>query len=367
MRHGNAGEVKDHTCVAVVCQVRSPLTCLPAFLAHHQRLACKIFLIDHDPYIDLQGLASEEICVFRSRIADYALDISWNSIIDKVVRHASPDWIFVLDVDEFLPFSTEHELRSALYAWRHLDRVAFQWNNGIRIGESSSERISAKDKFLFGFVNSSVTKWAFNAKKSWPGYIRHGNHSEKHGLRLGRRIKRLRRGFSQVPLLHIPAVSLETLIEKNAEFPAHNFAVKLEEAQIELLQLSEGLRSTTNVNRADIASWLRRYRERNKDGNASPQRVSATMKPVIAIAPDTDLAWFLNKTIEVQLFDGLERVIEAYQEHVDRAQPRESSDSGIAFPQMVTRIRKRRFTSEVLLRKAVFVDAIRHEISWHGI
>ena len=115
----------------IVCQVRDSHSYLPEFIAYHHDLVDKIWLIDHKSHPPLSILETESIRVFRLSTNGQHQGESV-SVVSRYIKNLDPNgWLYILDIDEFLPFSSYKELDWFEGFNRNNSVVGFNWKNGI--------------------------------------------------------------------------------------------------------------------------------------------------------------------------------------------------------------------------------------------
>ena len=205
----------------IICQFNDSPIYLPAFLAYHLRIVDHVFLIDHNSSKDYRCLSCDKVTVFRSTISTYRLDININALLDVINSENKFDWIFVLDIDEFLPFQNKKQIHQFLFKYRHAECISFRWRNGILKDGRSDTKFESGSVIDFQLSKSKVKKLGYNtgAIRNWSGknfYVTHGNHSAiffAYGSRLlGKLLVKKKR--VEEPLFHIPFLTFDRLSSK---------------------------------------------------------------------------------------------------------------------------------------------------------
>jgi hypothetical protein len=211
----------------IVVQCRNSFDYLALFLAHHEKLADRIVVIDHNSDRDLRELRSAKVEVYRLDIAAYMQAHTLNFLLHCVleVRRESGGMLFILDVDEFLPFSSRSEMDVCLARHREDPVISFQWRNGYA---ADSDQLSDPSAIRFCRQRTSTLKLAYNLDRLGLFFPLGGNHK----VRLVRPFWRRRAPTVAVVdtglgLLHLPFVRLEGLRQKVRDNPAHEFAGKI--------------------------------------------------------------------------------------------------------------------------------------------
>ena len=212
------------TCVVV--QVKNSSVYVSAFLAYHLRCVDKVFLIDHNSDRDYRGIASDRVTVFRSCMGVFASDVNINTVLTKFSEIRNFDWIFVLDIDEFLPFSSPSETRAFTEQYAGASVVSLRWRNGVPVGPGET----LKDDTLLSFQRepSGTCKMAYNTRLFRKFLIMEGNHRPLN-LRwgIGGRVRRKARRFSDSAIFHIPFLSFRNLGDKIRNCPPKAFGEKI--------------------------------------------------------------------------------------------------------------------------------------------
>ena len=190
----------------LVCHVKNSVEYIPAFLAYHEKLFDEIHIIDQCSDIDLRDLnkMSDNIFCYRTSYSFFNAMIGTNAILEfKSIRQTS-DFVFVLDIDEFLPFANRASFEAFLDQYHHADAIRFQWVNGLNCSPIKGNCLQGDSDIRFFNKKSSVVKLAYNAKKTTWFLPYHGNHNAKFhytkfaGFKKKRVIKE-----SDLPLYHI--------------------------------------------------------------------------------------------------------------------------------------------------------------------
>ncbi len=116
---------------AIVCMVYDGYEYLAEFIAYYLNLCDHIFLIDHNSQHDLRDLNLDRVtCVRSNHEAQFQSECT-NLVIEHFDIKKKFDWVFVLDVDEFLPFQKRDDFQSFLHKHRNDCVVKFHWKNGV--------------------------------------------------------------------------------------------------------------------------------------------------------------------------------------------------------------------------------------------
>ena len=157
---------------AVVCMVYNGYEYLAEFLTYHLALCDDIFLIDHNSERDLRALQMDRVTIVRSNHEAQFQSECTNIVIEHFGIKQKYDWLFVLDIDEFLPFSSKNTFHDFLNQNKDHYVVQLHWRNGVPFyGEDMTpETLIACDSIRFfhkdgkqhkSFVNIAKTKGQF--------------------------------------------------------------------------------------------------------------------------------------------------------------------------------------------------------------
>lgn len=116
---------------AVVCMVYNGYEYLGEFLHYHLNLCDHLYIIDHNSQRDLRQFEMERVTFIRSNHEAQFQSECTNLVIEHYGIKDKFDWLFVLDIDEFLPFKTRAEFQDFLHAHRRDNVLKFHWNNGV--------------------------------------------------------------------------------------------------------------------------------------------------------------------------------------------------------------------------------------------
>ena len=205
----------------IICQFYNSPIYLPAFLAYHLRIVDHVFLIDHNSTKDYRCLSCDRVTVFRSTISTFRLDININALLNVINAENKFDWIFVLDIDEFLPFQNKKQIHQFLCKYRFTQCISFRWRNGILRDGHCDSKIESDSIIDFQLRNSKVKKLGYNtgAIRNWSGknlYVTDGNHRAiffAFGNRLLGKLL-VKKVEVDEPLFHIPFLTFDRLSSK---------------------------------------------------------------------------------------------------------------------------------------------------------
>src|SRR5690606_32093468 len=124
---------------AIVCMVHNGYEYLSEFLTYHFQLCDHIYLIDHNSHRDLRDLRLDGLTVVRSnQVAQFQSECT-NLVIEHFQIKKKYDWLFVLDIDEFLPFSNKKDFHDFLQKHKQGAVLQFYWRNGVPVYEGENE------------------------------------------------------------------------------------------------------------------------------------------------------------------------------------------------------------------------------------
>lgn len=153
----------------IVCMVQNSPQYLGVFIEHHAQLADHIYLIDHRSELDLSSLRYPAVTVIKSRqVAQFQSECT-NLVIQHFKLWEEYDWVFVLDVDEFLPFDQRSNIDKFLNENRTSCAIEFRWLNGVAIYPSNSEvgikTLGGCERLTFHKFTNPTVKVCANARK----------------------------------------------------------------------------------------------------------------------------------------------------------------------------------------------------------
>ncbi|WP_412506179.1 hypothetical protein, partial [Roseovarius sp. SYSU LYC5161] len=153
----------------------------------------KIHVIDHNSKYDLSVVKQDRVSVYRANMATYFQEEFTNVVLDKVLRDEALDWLFILDVDEFLPFFSWPEFSIFLDAHSSHKVIQFSWRNGVPLDHVTHEDgrgVSDSKSLIFYKDMASTKKCAVNIRLMGRNfYIPRSNH----------RVQRRRNFFGLMP------------------------------------------------------------------------------------------------------------------------------------------------------------------------
>ena len=154
------------------------------FLAHHGKISDSIFLIDHRSDKNLSELKFDNVTHIESnQVRQFQSEVT-NTVIRDYRIYENFDWIFVLDIDEFLPFNSKQEINEFLWKYKDSKTVAFNWMNGVGVyptieglASKNSKTLIDVTPHLISKVKNPTFKVCVNCKKTkYPFYFGTGAH-----------------------------------------------------------------------------------------------------------------------------------------------------------------------------------------------
>ncbi len=259
----------------VVAQVRNSAAHLPAFLAHHLRLCDRIILLDHNSTVDLRSLRQPRVDVYRIAAQSFAKDLFVAYFLKSLELSRDHDFLFLLDVDEFLPFSTRAETQAFMQANRQSAVLALHWRNGF----SSADRpLDGRETLVFTPWRSPTRKLVYNLKKLGDILPIEGNHNARYPLFDSLLVQiRPKRRDSGLGLFHIPFVGLTGLRDKLAAFPEAEFRTKLMKDML-ALGIPPERAASLDLTDEDLMAFIANYR--SDPGGIRPGITAADFEPV---------------------------------------------------------------------------------------
>ena len=172
----DTSSIKPH----LLLLVRNGIGLLPEFMSHHLRLFHHIHIIDHNSNYDLSVLSCDRVTVYRANIVTYFQEEFINVVLDKVLRDEVANWIFILDVDEFLPFFSRDVFTTFLSKQSRKKVIQFSWRNGIpldHLTQDDSRGVGDSRNLVFYKNLSSTKKCAINVGRMGRNvYVPRSNH-----------------------------------------------------------------------------------------------------------------------------------------------------------------------------------------------
>lgn len=242
----------------ILVQVKNSFAQLPAFLAHHKRLVDQIILLDHNSSVDLKDLECAGVQIFRISAQNFAQELFASYFIYKLKLHEEFDFLFLLDADEFLPFSSKEEIKKFMNDNKKESVLSMQWRNGF---SSTDEPLNGTETLYFTHWRTSTHKLIYNIKRVRYVIPIPGNHNAKYPF-LDSLLIQLRpiRKDSGLGLLHIPFVGLQGLRQKLSTYPADSFRDKLFRDMSAMGIRHDPTSTEFNLSDEELMSFVANYR-----------------------------------------------------------------------------------------------------------
>lgn len=209
---------------AVVCMVYNGQEYLAEFISYYLNLCDHIYLIDHNSQKDLRALDIEGVTVVRSNHEAQFQSECTNRVVEHFKIKEKYDWLFVLDIDEFLPFSDRSIFHVFLEQHKGESAIQFQWRNGVPFYDGDKEpppSLIDCNSIRFFHEHSPHCKTCVNIKKTKGRFVvPTGAHhisvdySGRIRLPIIHRKNRFIAPISKRPLMHIVAYNRDAFVEK---------------------------------------------------------------------------------------------------------------------------------------------------------
>jgi hypothetical protein len=211
--------------VTCICQFRDAEDYFPLFHAHHEKLFDKIIYLDHNSEKDYQQLNVKNAEVYRIDIDTYVLDLYKYAVLKHEKIHTVFDFLFVLDVDEFLPFATRHHFEGFLKGYQYYGVGTLLWKNAF---PKDFAPLSACPNIYKMRDYSRTKKIFYNLRKVKDFIPNHGNHNAKYPT-FGQTYFQIRpkRKKEGAELIHIPITTATQVKQKLNKFSTTDFLQKI--------------------------------------------------------------------------------------------------------------------------------------------
>ncbi len=215
--------------IAIVTMVKDSISFLPEFISHYEKLADAIFVVDHNSQYDLGKIHSSKIKVIRANLYTHFQEECTNLIIEHYNIKNNFDWLFVLDVDEFLPFYNRQEFEFFLKSHTTKKVISYAWKNGVSADNElklNCNGIIDSQELIFYEKKSKTVKCGINIKATKSNFfIPCSTHSIAyykkplwHRLLRGDAVKFYKLEKIEQPLFHIVSLGKEDFEEKIKNF-----------------------------------------------------------------------------------------------------------------------------------------------------
>ena len=170
--------------LVVVVMARNEAKRLDDSMRHLCALFDRIVVVDHLSTDNTAQIAERynqmnntEVLVLRGEDAGYYQSEYMTSIANALILQGNSEWIFFLDVDEFLPFQSATEFRQALTAMSDFSVINMHWLN-LALLEYDLETLQGAKAVTTQTVSEFV-KIALNATRLSAGKVEvlQGNHA----------------------------------------------------------------------------------------------------------------------------------------------------------------------------------------------
>lgn len=161
----------------------NPYQYFSEFIVHNKNLADHVYVIDHRSSKKLSMLNIEKVTFIESNQVCQFQSEATNTIIRDFKLYEKYDWIFVLDIDEFLPFNHKNDLCLFLKAYKDDKVLAFNWRNGVGVYPTVEDKLKPEDSLInvgpllvSDHANINVKVAANCNRLKYPFYFRTGAH-----------------------------------------------------------------------------------------------------------------------------------------------------------------------------------------------
>ena len=200
----------------ILCMVKDGDKYLPDFIAHHLRLVDRIWFIDHSSLNSLDRFKSKKIKVFQFHYqAQFQGEVV--TLVSRYIKNKYKNgWLFILDIDEFLPFFSKIIFDQYIDSINTKRVVGFNWINAFCLIKNNSKDckyISDNSKLIFTSNLNDNQKIACNLNKMTKRFaVMTGGHGISDNMFFLRR--RISPHFSGRHLFHIIATSEDDFYQK---------------------------------------------------------------------------------------------------------------------------------------------------------
>jgi methyltransferase family protein/glycosyl transferase family 2 len=120
---------------ALISIVRNEMDLLPAWLGHTRALIDHCYIVDHlsqdgtHEYLKDYAAVDSSVRLYTFREQVYDRERIIRTLRARVIEETDAEWMFILDPDEFLPYSNRSEFEAALQSAEHHGVVRYRWRN----------------------------------------------------------------------------------------------------------------------------------------------------------------------------------------------------------------------------------------------
>ena len=202
--------------IHILCMVKDGDKYLPDFIAHHLKLVDRIWFIDHSSLNSLDRFKSKKIKVFQYNYeAQFQGEVV--TLVSRYIKNKYKNgWLFILDIDEFLPFFSKINFKKFLKSINKKRVIGFNWINAFCLKKNNSKDckyISDNSKLVFTSNLNDNQKIACNLNKVTTRFaVMTGGHGISDNIFFFR--KRISPYFSGRHLFHIIATSEDEFYKK---------------------------------------------------------------------------------------------------------------------------------------------------------
>ena len=205
--------------VTVVAMARNEASRIHDSMRHFCALFDRVVFIDHGSEdetaniaMGYHGINGTEVIVLRADDPGYFQSKYMSAVANALIAEQASEWIFFLDLDEYLPFLTAVDFRQALIELSEFSVIYSHWYN---LSLTSLDSDSLQDaEALVGPRVSDFVKIAINCRRIPAGEVTicQGNHAVMLPGLSGPFI-----GQRAFGLFHVPFVSYDALKRKVAQ------------------------------------------------------------------------------------------------------------------------------------------------------
>tara|TARA_B100000886_G_scaffold313086_1_gene249485 strand:+ start:15114 stop:16112 length:999 start_codon:yes stop_codon:yes gene_type:complete len=199
----------------IVCMVKDGDKYLADFITYHLKCVDKIWFIDHNSENSIRRFESEKIRVFDFKFNAQFQGEAVTLLSRHIRKKYKSGFLFILDVDEFLPFKDLKEVNHFTDEFKNKKVIGFNWLNGFCFNQEKNDlfNLSEYDQIFFTSNINPNQKVALNlARITCDFAVGTGGHSISEKKYLFR--KKITPYFCGLTLYHILASSKNDLFIK---------------------------------------------------------------------------------------------------------------------------------------------------------
>lgn len=210
---------------ALLCQFRDPEEYFASFHAHHAQIFDWVFYLDHGSNNDYRELDLKNTRIYRTDIRNFTKDLFCTRIIQDIRYGFDVDFLFILDIDEFLPHSDKYSFHDFLREYQSFSVGTLFWRNGYPLG--MAPLVDAPPIYVQRKLGETK-KLFYNLKRLGQFFPKEGNHNADYSFFGQTRIQlRPIRNKNTAGLIHLPIISKAQLDQKLGVFPSDDFRSKI--------------------------------------------------------------------------------------------------------------------------------------------